>query len=501
MKEKKSVKKNFIYNLIYQVFLIIVPVVVTPYVSRVLGAAQIGQYSYSYSIVSYFVLFAALGFSFYAQREVAKYQDDKYEQSKIFWEICIVRLISTLIAFFALIGISFIPFFNDYRILLLILSLNVFATCIDTTFIFTGNEDFKQIAIRNFIAKTIVIASIFIFVKSTNDLWIYTLIQGLSPIVSSLLMIPFLKKYLVKVSYKELKPTKHFVPCIKLFIPTIAISIYTMLDKTMIGSMIQGEITVIEDGVEVVKKLSDVESGYYNQAEKIVKVLITIVSALGTVMIPRNSYFFAKGDVISAKKNVMTGLRFAYLLAFPLMFGVIAVSCNFSPWFFGDGYEKVPFLMQVFSPLILAIGLNTVFGNQYLIPSSRDNQYTISVVIGAGTNLILNAILISFYGSVGAAISTVCAEFIILFVQLFFLRKDITLLSVISSGWKYFVAGIVMFIPCYIVGLKLSSSILNTLIIVAIGIFAYGIMLLILKDEFIYSILGKLKRKKNNNEK
>ena len=115
---------------------------------------------------------------------------------------------------------------------------------------------------------------------------------------------------------------------------------------------------------------------------------------------------------------------------------------------------------------------------------------------GLGTNLILNAILITFYGSVGAAISTVCAEFIILFVQLFFLRKDITLLSVISSGWKYFAAGIVMFIPCYIVGIKLESSILNTLIIVAIGIFVYGIMLLILKDEFIYSILGKLKRKK-----
>lgn len=501
MEEKKSVKKNFIYNLIYQVFLIIVPVVVTPYVSRVLGPAQIGQYSYSYSIISYFVLFAALGFAYYAQREVAKFQNDKVEQSKIFWEICIVRLISTLISFVILIGVAFIPFFYDYRTLLLILSLNVFSTCIDTTFLFSGNEDFKQIALRNFVAKILIIISIFVFVKSKNDLWIYTLIQGLSPIISSLFMLPFLKKYLVKINIKELKPKRHVIPCLKLFVPTIAVSIYTMLDKTMIGSMIQGEITIIEDGVEVVKKLSDVESGYYNQAEKIVKLLITIVTSLGTVMIPRNSYCFANGDLVSAKKNVMTGLRFAYLLAFPLMFGVIAVSYNFSPWFFGDGYEKVPFLMQVFSPLILAIGLNNVLGIQYLIPSSRDNQYTISVVIGAGTNLILNAILINFYGSLGAAISTVCAEFIILFVQLFFLRKDITLLNILSSGWKYFVAGIVMFIPCYIVGLKLSSSILNTLIIVVIGIFVYGIMLLILKDEFIYSLLGKLKRKKNNNGK
>ena len=164
---------------------------------------------------------------------------------------------------------------------------------------------FKQIAIRNVIAKTIVIASIFIFVKSTNDLWIYTLIQGLSPIVSSLLMISFLKKYLVKVNIKELKPIHHLKPCLRLFVPTIAISVYTMLDKTMIGSMIQGEMTVIENGVEVVKKISDVESGYYNQAEKIVKLLITVVSALGTVMIPRNSYYFANGDLVSAKKNVM----------------------------------------------------------------------------------------------------------------------------------------------------------------------------------------------------
>ena len=274
-----------------------------------------------------------------------------------------------------------------------------------------------------------------------------------------------------------------------------------MLDKTMIGSMIQGEITVIEDGVEVVKKLSDVESGYYSQAEKIIRLLLIVVGALGTVMTPRNTFCFANGDLEGAKKNVMMGLRFASLLIFPFMFGIIAVAHNFSPWFFGAGYDKVPILMKIFSPLILAVGLNGVLGNQYLIPASRDKQYTISVVIGACTNLILNAVLITFYGSIGAAISTVCAEFVILLVQLFFLRKDVSMINILSNGWKYLVAGIVMLIPCYIAGLKLESSILNTLIIVIIGVFVYGIMLLILKDEFIYSILGKLKRKKNNNEK
>lgn len=500
-KSQKSIKKNFIYNTIYQVFLIIVPVIVTPYLSRVLGAEKIGQYSYSASIVSYFTLFAGLGFSYYAQREIAKFRDSKESQSKIFWEICIVRFFSTAIATGLLFIVASLPYFSDYQLLLYILSANVLATSIDTSFLFQGNEDFKQIAIRNFLSKSIVILAVFIFVKDASGLWIYVLIQALSPILSALVMFPFLRTYLVKVKPSTFKPFRHLKPCLKLFVPTIAVSVYTILDKTMIGVIVSGETTVIENGVEVTKKIADLESGYYNQAEKIIKLFATVVASLGTVMIPRNAYYFATGEVEKAKENVWKGLRFAYLLSLPLMFGIIAVADNFSPWFFGDGYEKVPLLMKAFAPIILAMGLNNVFGNQYLIPSRKDTTYTLSVVIGACANFALNCVLIYFFQSLGAVIASVCAETIIFIFQMVCSRKEFNIRKVLTCGWKYIIASLVMFVPCFFMGKYLSSSIVNTFLIVLVGVATYGIMLLILRDDFAFPYFVKIKNKIFKNHK
>jgi len=220
--------------------------------------------------------------------------------------------------------------------------------------------------------------------------------------------------------------------------------------------------------------------------------LVTIVTALGTVMIPRNSFYFANGQTDKAKENVIKSLKFAFLVSLPLMLGMITVADNFSPWFFGTGYEKVPLLIKVFSPLILAIGLNNVFGNQYLIASGQDTKYTISVTFGALVNLILNSILIFFYSSLGAVIASVCAETSILIIQMIMLRKVFNPLNALKLCWKYVLSALVMFVPCFFMGVYLSPSILNTILIVLVGIVAYGIMLFIVKDEFVRDILNKL---------
>lgn len=209
MKTKtKSVKKNFFYNRFYQIFLLIVPIITTPYISRVLGSEKIGQYSFSYSIAYYFTLFASLGFSYYAQREIAKYKEDKEKQSTIFWEINIIRAISTLLAVVIYLGIIQIPYWQNYRTLLYILVLTIVAIGIDPSFIFQGNEDFKQITIRSFIVKALVVTGIFVFIKTRDDLWIYTLLNALNPILSALIRVPFLKKYLVRIHRKDLKTTQ-----------------------------------------------------------------------------------------------------------------------------------------------------------------------------------------------------------------------------------------------------------------------------------------------------
>jgi O-antigen/teichoic acid export membrane protein len=492
---KKSVKKNFVYNLVYQLLVLIIPIAVTPYVSRILLSDGVGQYSFSTSIVYYFSLFAALGFGYYAQREIAKAQDDKEKQSKIFWEIVIVRLVSSLIAFCALIGLIQIPYFADYKTLLYILSLTVLAVSIDVSFVFRGNEDFKMVALIGLISKVIVVALIFIFIKVQSDLWKYTLINAISPILTAIMMWPFLKKYLVPVKISTLNPWKHLGPCLRLFVPTIAISVYTMLDKTMIGFLISGTTTVIKNGVETTVKISDLENGYYTQAEKVIKMFVTVVTALGTVMIPRNSFFFANHEEEKVKENVLQAIRFVYFLSFPLMLGVIAVANNFAPWFFGDGYEEVPLLMMVFSPIILFIGLSNVYGVQFLIPSGKDKMFTISVTTGAVVNICLNAVLIYYFKALGATIASVCAELTVTLFQMIYCRKTFKISNVLLMSWKYALASLIMFVPCYFMGVYLSSSILNTFLIVLVGVVTYGLVLLLLKDQFVISIILQIKNK------
>lgn len=487
--KSKSIKKNYIYNLIYQIFALITPLITTPYVSRVLGSSGIGQYSFTYSIATYFTLFAALGFGYYAQREVARFQDNKHEQTIIFWEIFIARFVSvSLSAFIYIILNSFAVFGQLYSTLIWILTINIVATAFDVTFFFQGNEDFGFIAIRNIVVKCIGMISIFIFVKNSSHVWLYALCQSVILIISNLSLWSKLPKLLTKFSLRELNVKRHYLPTLRLFIPTIAVSVYTMLDKTLIGVLIPGST---ENLAGEIVKLSDVENGFYEQAEKIVKLSMTIITSLGTVMIPRNANAIASGNIDEFKTNINGALKFVFLIGVPIMFGLAAVACNFSPWFFGPGYEKVPYLIMMFSPLILIIGLSNVLGLQYLIPLKLDKKYTIAVTSGAVINLCLNTFLIRYFWSYGACIATVFAELLILILMLLFSKKDISFFAVVRKSWKPIISGIIMFAAVFLTQFFLKSSIINTLILVCEGIVVYFALLVVFREELLFTMINK----------
>lgn len=491
--KRKSLGRNYIYNLIYQLFLLIVPIAVTPYVARVLGDGGSGQYSFSFSILTYFTLFATLGFSTYAQREMAKHQGDKEKQSVLFWEICIARLIPivlSLVIYYSLIGCN--VYGQAYNVLMQIMAINVIAVAFDIAFFYQANEEFGKMVIINIIVKSLGFASVFIFVKDYHDLWKYTLIQSLTVLLGYLALWVHLPFNIKKVSLKQIHPWKHLIPSLILFLPTIATSVYTSLDKTLIGLLVPGEVVVtLENGEQVVKKISDIENGNYEYAEKLVKMALTIITSLGIVMIPRNTKCYSEGKIEEVKGNIYSTLKIVFMLGIPLMLGCIVIADNIIPWYLGGEYTKAANLMKLLSPLILLIGFSNVFGLQFLIPTGRDKQYTISIIIGAVSNLCLNLIMIRFWKSYGAAIATIVAEAIVSIVMYIFVHKQISFLKVLLSSWKYVLAGIVMFIPCYYIGLKLESSILNTFIIVTIGVLTYGIMLLILRDEFLMRQIKK----------
>lgn len=474
---KKSITKNYIYNLIYQVVVLILPLITAPYISRVLGAENIGIYSYTISIVTYFILFGSLGIAIYGQREIAYLQGKPGEYSKTFWEIVILRFIT--------ISISMIIFYftfvqnGQYAVYYRILLLELFATCLDISWFFQGLEEFKKTVVRNTIVKIISIVCIFTFVKTSNDLFKYFIIYVGSTIIGNVSLWLYLPRYLKRIDAKRLNVFRHLKATFVLFIPQIAVQIYTVLDKVMIG-------TIIVDKSEV---------GFYEQSQKIIKMLLTIVTSLGTVMVPRMANTFINGDNKKIQEYLKRSFNYVFFISIPMIFGVIAIADNFVPLFFGEGYEKVIILMSVISPILLIIGLSNVIGTQYLLPTKRQKEYTISVIIGAIVNFCINMILIKKYGALGASIGTVLAEIVVTITQFIFVRKDINLIRIIKLSFKYILAGFVMFIICLLIKEVIKNSLICITVQVISGIIVYVICLILLKDKFVLNIINKVKNK------
>lgn len=466
----KSVKKNYLYNLLYQSFLLIIPVAVTPYLSRVLGESGSGRYSFTMSISTYFTLFASLGFGYYAQRLIASHQGAEEAQAKDFWEVLTARGIScflSLFLYFVLLASG--VYAEKYRALLWIEALNVLAVAFDVAFFFQGNEQFGRIAFRNVAVRLVGFLSIFLFVKTEKHVGRYALIQALTLALGNLSLWVCLPKKVLTISKKGLQPLKHLLPTLLLFLPTIATSVYTTLDKTLIG-VITG---------------SDAENGNYEYAERLVKMALTVLTSLGAVMIPRNSERFAQGDLEGVGRNVLKTTKFALFLGVPLFFGLWAIADNLIPWYLGDGYKKAAVLVKLLSPLVLVIGLSNVFGLQYLIPSGNDKRFTAAIVTGAAVNLALNLCLIPRLQSYGAAVATVVAELAVTAMMGWFLRGVADFQEIKKEAWKYFLSGGVTFVPCRLLSCALPPSPMSSGLIVFVGALVYFLCLLSVREEFL----------------
>ena len=475
---RNKIAKNYLYNLTYQLFLIVIPVFVTPYVARVLGDVQSGYYSFSYSIVSYFTLLASLGFGYYAQRENAKYQNDKTQQSISFWEILIVKFFTMLLSLaLYLITIKTGIFGSQYTSLMLILSLDVIATAFDITFMFRGNENFKTIVVRNIAIKVSMIACIFIFVKDTNDLWKYTLIESAGILLGNLTLWVSLRKNIARIKFKKLKPMRHLAPALVLFLPSVAVSIYTSLDKTLIGVITH----------------SGSENGNYEYAEKIVKMALTFVTSLGAVMIPRNSQMNAAHGHKAIEHNILLSQHFVFLFGIPLAFGCAIIADNFIPWYLGPDYTKAATLMKILSPLIVIIGLSNVYGLQFLIPTNKDKKFTLAIICGACINFVLNIILINLFQSYGAAIATIIAETIVTLIMKSYVNRYLDNDHILRKAFKPFLAGAIMCAIGYFLNHNLSPSIFHTAILVIICASVYTVSITVLRDSLFLTILHKAK--------
>lgn len=494
--KKANIKRNYFFTLIYQVFSLIIPLVTTPYISRVLLSEGVGKYGFSASINSYFCIFAALGFSVYGQREVAKKHENKEEQSEVFWEIFICKVLFggvSLSICWLLVGLGV---FGEYSVLVKLMSLEIISIALNIVYYFQGNEKFGLIAFRDFIIKFVGVISIFCFVKTKDDLWIYALCNGCTALLSAFSLWFCLKKDIVAVKISRLRPFKHLLPSLKLFIPTVAISIYTILDKTLIGILIPGEAEnfLLDGSIEVVR-IADVENGYYVQAEKIIKISMMVLASLGTVMMPRNAKELADGNDENFRKNIKNAIDFSLFIGAPMAFGIMSIANNFSPWFFGDEFEKVPVLLMIFSGMVLPAGIGNVLGQQYLIPKGEDGKYVFAYIISAMLNLLLNIIMIPSLLSYGAAIATVAAEWCAPILMFIFLRKEMDVRAIFRDNWQPLFAAVVMFIIVHTSAFFFYPSIVSTFILVIEGVVVYIACIFIFKYKVACEIVKRLRIK------
>lgn len=481
----QSLKKNYVYNLLYQILLVLLPIITTPYIARILKASGNGVYSYTSSIVTYFILFGSLGINLYGQREIAYVQNDKQRRNKIFSELFILKAVALTIAM-----VLFWLFFansGEYALYYKILTLEIFANIVDISWVYQGLEEFKKITIRNTGIKLVSTILIFILIRNEQDIWIYILIYALTTLLGNLSLWFKHQKY-VEFKIARLDIRQHIKPTIALFIPQIAVQVYVVLDKIMLGSILNNMDEV----------------GYYEQSQKIIKILLTVITSIGTVMLPRIAKTFTDNNHDQIKFYIDKIFHYIYMLSIPLMFGIIATSHNFVPLFFGPGYENVSLIMSIMSVIILFIGLSNVIGMQYLLPTKQQKGYTISVTAGALINLALNLILIHSLEAIGATIATVVAEFFVTAIQFYFIRKDFSLSKILKMSWKYLIAGIVMFLTCIFIRTVVADNIASLIAQVMTGTIVYFFSLIILKDSFVLDILDNhiiqyIKPAKNKN--
>lgn len=458
------VATNYIYNVTYQIVTLLVGIITVPYISRVLGSNGIGINAYTNSIIQYFILFGTIGISLYGNRAIAYVRDNKKQLSQVFWGIFILKLLTTAVAY--LIFIVFLNVTKEYTNIFLIQSFYIIAATIDISWLYMGLEDFKKTVLRNLCVRILGLICIFLFVKQPDDVWKYVLILSLSQFFGQLTMWVYLPKTVnfVKITWNEIKA--HFKPSIMLFIPQIAIQIYLILNKTMLGWF------------------SNVnEVGYFDNSDRIVRMTLTVVTSMGVVMLPRVAHTFAQGNMQKVRDYLSHSFDFASYLSIPIMFGMAGISRTLTPWFFGPGFEKTGLIIVVISPIIVFIAWSNVLGQQFLMPVGKVREYTISVSFGAAINLILNLCLIHSLQSIGTAIATDVAELLVTLVMLYFAKETVEISQLFKGIWKYLIAGSIMFCVIKFIEQVWQTGMIVTFLQIIVGAVFYFLLLTALKSE------------------
>lgn len=472
--EIKSVKLNFILNAI-RIFLgAFFILITTPYVTRVLRAENLGKVDYVTSFIQYFILFTALGVPNYGIREIARTRDSEYERTKVVLELGIILVVTTIFGYIILFFLlNKISNFKEIKNLILIMSTWILFNNIGFEWFYQGIENQIYITLRYIFVRIIVIILMFLFVKSSNDYYIYGVIVVLMNSGSNILNLINIKKYLSfkDIKLKDLNIFRHLKPILIIFAASLSISIYLQLDVVMLGN------------------INDKIVAYYTVPNKLIRLVMILITALGTVLVPRISNCIKNKDVENYKKYINLSLKYILMIAIPSLVGIFLLADNIIYIMAGEKFLQSILTMKILVFILFIVGLAYFLGFQILYPHGLEKYYTYSVTIAAIINFIFNYIMIPRYYQNGAAIGTIIAELTGVVMMLYFTRnylKDIEFYSL--KNLKYFVSAGIMGIFILIIKTLNLSNLLTMLVAISLGSIIYFLILFLLKEDI--TILG-----------
>lgn len=424
-----NIKKNFIYLMIYKMFEFLLPLMTSPLLARRLGAESLGIYIYVYSIASIFIIIGELGLYRYGIREIAKYRDDKNQLSNKYSELFYIHIFNIFCVM--LIYVLFILIFerNSELFTLYLIQIGFFiSNALDISFFFVGIENVKIISIRDFIIKILTLILIYFCIYNPSDLIFYSLIMVISPIFTKFITLLYAKNFinLKNLSDINLKYLKyHYKPMIILLIPAIASVCYQSIDRIILGYFV--------DKIYV---------AFYDCASKTL-IFKTIITTLGLIICPRISNLYFKGNNKEVNRLIEKSMMISLIIAYFVTFNIISIAKEFAPFFWGENFSYCSDLMIYLSLCIPLWTIGEVIRNQYLLPLNKDGEYTFAFLVGVIINIIINVILIPYYGVIGAIIAMIFAEFIMSCIQLYLVRNEINWYSIIFNSVPYIVAAII----------------------------------------------------------
>lgn len=460
--KSKNVIKNFLYNSLYQLLIIITPIITTPYISRVIGAEGIGTYTSTLGVAQLFSIIGMIGIMNYGSRSIAYVRDNNNKLTKTFWNIWLIQLIfssiSLLIYFLIFVGYSPLGF----REIFIIQSPIVIGAIFDISWLYVGLEDFKKTVSRNILVKIVGILCIFIFVKSYDDLYKYIAINSISTFLGILTLWMFIKQYIRKIDFSSFKISEHLKGAFLLLVPQLAVHFYTGLDRTIIGGL---------------SNLTEV--GFYDQSQKISRIALSLVTSLSTVLMPRIANMFANNDTEKIDDYLYKSLNFTVLISSLLMAGIAGVTNDFVPIFFGTEFNVISPYMIITSLIVVFIPIGGVFANQYALPTGKNKEYIMPLVLAAIINILINFTLVPKLGALGGVIAIVLTELITMCIRIILIIRYINVRKILSDIYIYIIVGMASSSLTILLGKLFSPSILAILIESIFCIVIYSILIYI----------------------